>query len=201
MRTSIRQGTVADHSWIAELLRDGAAEGHFGETLSAQADAMLDSIARFGGLRMMKARRGQLEPCTMQVDVLVADCAGTPAAFLLCLNDAEGYELHLSGTQPRFRRRGCFTALVNHAIANTPMEARIFARCYRRSDVALAALQQHGFVISSAGEPIELTLPAERPVVVCEAAPDIAGNAKPEPSEQLGLFTSWLRRVVTKYRA
>lgn len=158
MTATVRLATAADHPWIEALLHSGAREGHFGEMVGAQAPAILDAVARFGGLPMMKARQDRLTQCVVRTDLFVADQLGTPAAFLLCLNDADGYELHLSGTQPQFRQMGCFNRLINHAINHAPAGSRIFARCYKPSTVAMVALQHRGFVITQPGDPDEFTL-------------------------------------------
>ncbi len=163
MTIAIRPAVVEDATWMAPLLREGAREGHFLDTVGFQADPLLHSLLNFGGLTMRKLRRGREEVCTVHGYVWVATVDNEPAAFLICMDDQEGYELHLAGTRSEYLRRGCFKALVGHAIANAPSEGRVFARCYPRSTVAVDALRRYGFVRSSSGDPMELDLKRPAP--------------------------------------
>lgn len=163
MTIAIRPAVVEDATWMAPLLREGAREGHFLDTVGFQADPLLHSLLNFGGLTMRKLRRGREEVCTVHGYVWVATVDNEPAAFLICMDDQEGYELHLAGTRSEYLRRGCFKALVGHAIANAPSEGRVFARCYPRSTVAVDALRRYGFVPSSSGDPMELDLKRPAP--------------------------------------
>jgi hypothetical protein len=115
---SVRRAIPSDHPWIAAMLVSGAREGHFSSMIGQQASRMLSDVAARGGITLMKARNGRVEPRTVRVDVWVAETSGAPAAFLLCMEDVDGYELNLGGTRPEFRRRQCFDALVDHASHN-----------------------------------------------------------------------------------
>lgn len=158
MTISIRPAVVEDATWMAPLLRKGARQGHFLDTVSFQADSLLHSLLNFGGLSMMKLRQGREEVCTVHGYVWVATVGDEPASFLICMDDQEGYELHLAGTRSEYLRRGCFKALVRHAIANAPSEGRVFVRCYATSRVAIEALQHYGFVRTRSGDPMEMDL-------------------------------------------
>lgn len=156
MTISIRSAVAEDAAWIAALLRDGARQGHFRDTLSAQAVPLVEELLHVGFLTMVKLRHNRPEVCRVDGDVRVATWEDQPAAFLICMHDREGYELHLAGTRPEFIRHGCFKALVRHALASSPGESRVFARCYATSSVAIEALKAHGFVRTSGGDPVEL---------------------------------------------
>lgn len=107
---------------------------------------------------MEKHRYGRKDVCTIHGDIWVADWNDKPAAFLICMDDQEGYELHLAGTRSEYLRRGCFKALARHAIADAPSSGRVFVRCYRTSTVAIESLKALGFVPTSGGDPIEMEL-------------------------------------------
>ncbi|KPG78090.1 hypothetical protein AN993_13040 [Stenotrophomonas maltophilia] len=156
MTISIRSAVAEDAAWIVVLLRDGARQGHFRDTLSAQAVPLVEELLHVGFLTMVKLRHNRPEVCRVDGDVRVATWEDQPAAFLICMHDREGYELHLAGTRPEFIRRGCFKALVRHALASSPGEGRVFARCYATSSVAIEALKAHGFVRTSGSDPVEL---------------------------------------------
>jgi|GEM_PF-1343596 hypothetical protein len=191
---SVRRATPADHPWIASLLLSGAREGHFSATIGQQAPRMLRDIATYGGITLLKARNGRVEPRTVRVDVWVAETSGAPAAFLLCMEDVDGYELNLGGTRPEFRRRRCFDALVDHAIDAAPSASRIYARCYKASGLAMAALQRRGFVITTPGDPDELTLQPRSPVMAPVA------DTEPTLPVEIHVRRSWWRRAIERFR-
>jgi GNAT superfamily N-acetyltransferase len=172
MTVSIRNATDLDHDLIINLMRSAAQAGHFSATVYDQAPAILGMIARFGGLPMQKNRHGKTWNTQVRADLWVADWNGEPAAFILCLDDEDGYELHLAATQPQFQRRGCIRALTQYALTKAPAGVKIFARCYKQSIAAAALLGQFGFVLTKIGKhgaADELTL--ENPVSVSIAAP------------------------------
>lgn len=179
MSMSLRKAGVDDVVWMAALLREGAQEGHFLSTVGEQAEPFLTTLLQFGGITMLKLRQGREEVCTVHGEVWVADWGVEPASFLICMDDQTGYEIHLSATRKAYRRRGCFSALVRHAIANGPSEGRIYARCYEKSIVAISNLQRMGFELTSGGDPIELDLKRMPPA------------AKPDSSS-----LSWWRRFM-----
>lgn len=156
MTIAIRSADLKDAAWIVALLRNGAQQGHFRQTLIDQAVPFVHGLLHFGCVTMLKLRHNRQEFCKVVGNVRVATWEGQPAAFLICLHDGEGYELHLAGTRPEFIRRGCFKALVRHALVNMPEEGRVFARCYAKSSVAIEVMKAHGFVRTSSGDPVEL---------------------------------------------
>lgn len=158
MNLTVREATRADHPWIATLIRFGSRHGHFRQDLGPLAHRMLRDISSNGKIILRKERYGRIERCEVSCRVWVVDFAGAPAAFLLCMEQTDGFELNLSATRPNYLRRGCFDALVAYAVENAPPAARIYARCYESSATAMGALQRRGFVVTATGDPIELTL-------------------------------------------
>lgn len=158
MKFTIRNGKTSDVSWISQLLRDGSMAGHFGPTVGSQAQPLLATVLSGGRLNMANARQGTPMIRSMQTGLSVLECDAAPAAFLLTLQEGNEMELHLAGTRPAFKKHGCFKALVTDITTRNDGLQRVFARCYRKSTVALTALQTMGFVVVDDADPIELEL-------------------------------------------
>ena len=161
MTLNIRKGERADAVWISNLLKDGSRDGHFLYTVAHQADDLLESIFQNGGLSIFKLRDNLQEPVAqfVKADILVAELYNSAASFLILLIENNKIELHLAATKKQFRRKGCFSALVEHVIKNYRGSYKIFARCYKKSTWAIKALKSKGFVITSTNnDPIELSL-------------------------------------------
>lgn len=160
MQRTIRAGNQADVKWIERLLRVGTSEGHFGPTVGMQAPALLSTTLSDGGFNMLKLRNGKPTPVFMSAKLAVADLDGQPASFVLTLEDSTEVEIHLAATIKEFRRNGCFDALSNSVIAEHSKTKRVFARCYKKSSWAQAALVELGFIVCATGDPIELEFKA-----------------------------------------
>lgn len=76
MTIAIRSAVAEDAMWIAALLRDGARQGHFRETLGAQAVPLVEGLLHVGFLTMMKLRHNRPEVCRVDGDVRVATWEG-----------------------------------------------------------------------------------------------------------------------------
>lgn len=106
---------------------------------------------------MLKVRDGVQMVSAISTSLLIAEMNGRPAAFLISLADGKEVELHLAGTIKAYRRKGCFRQLIR-AESGAHRDARVFARCYKKSTWATSALVGEGFQVSKLGDPIELTL-------------------------------------------
>lgn len=157
MSINIRTGTEKDSDWIAKLLQGGAQEGHFGSLVSAQANNLLKSIFDNGGVQFLKLRGGITEPTFVKMYIDVVELDGDNAAFLITAVQDDGIELHLAGVLKNHRRKGCFLALVEHAKKKWGHNHKVYARCYKKSTWAKAALAKAGFSVTKGGNPEELT--------------------------------------------
>ncbi len=153
----IRQGLADDSTWIVKLLIEGANEGHFGQSLKYQAEPFLQSIIENGGINMVKLRETIQAAIFVPMELSVAEIEGTPASFLICCKDNNEVEVHLAATLESFKRKGCFNKLVSATIINHK-KSRIYARCYKKSTLAVNGLKKLNFKITKSGDPIELTL-------------------------------------------
>lgn len=142
---TVRKGRVSDIAWIASLLVEGAKAGHFKPTVATQAVKFLTSLLVTGSVGIIKQRYGRVWVEAANGQVWVRTQAGQAAAFLVVLEDEDGYELHLAATRASQRRRGHFASLVEHAIDAAPCGKRIFARCYKCSVLAMTFLKAKGF--------------------------------------------------------
>jgi hypothetical protein len=156
MSIKIRSGKTTDSNWIESLLRDGSRVGHFGPTVANQANTLLNEIFQRGGFQILKLREGIQTPAFVQASILVVELNGVPASFSITLDEGSEIELHLAGTIKTYQRNGCFLALVEQ-IKNQKGQKRLFARCYKKSTWATAALTKAGFKITKQGDPVELT--------------------------------------------
>ncbi len=152
----LRQGTMNDSTWIAKLLVEGAIDGHFGNSMKLQALVFLNAIIESGGVQMIKLRGNIQAPTFVPMELTVAEVDGVPASFLICSKESGAVEIHLAGTKKTFRKNGCFTRLVSDAISKNK-NSRIYARCYKRSSVAIKRLKNLNFKPTKKGEPLELT--------------------------------------------
>lgn len=160
MSITIRKGNHSDAAWISKLLVSGAQDRHFGPTVEVQTPGLVNALLNDGFMTIVKLRGTVSAPCKVNTELWVAEVNGRPASFLIALvdNNALEIELHLASTLKDFRRKGCFLALVAHAKSSNSMGYKIFARCYKKSSWAVAALQKIGFHKSKEGDPIELSL-------------------------------------------
>ena len=144
---------------MVRLLRSGTRDGHFGPTVSSQANGLMEALLHDGFLTMVKLRGSVQAPCRINTEFWVADIDEAPSSFLIALVDktANEIEVHLAATQNQTQRKGCFSALVNHLVSNHTSGNRIFARCYKKSTWAVSALQKLGFKVSKPGDPVELS--------------------------------------------
>jgi len=161
MKIFIRQGELADVSWITSLLKEGSRSGHFSPTVEDQAYGLLTSIINNDGLIMIKLRGGIQAPNFVPASILVAEIENEPASFLILLKEKKEIELHLAATKKKFRRKGCFRALIQHVISEHSDSEKIFSRCYKKSTWAMKALIEEGFEITKNGNPLELALKLE----------------------------------------
>lgn len=157
MDTILRPGNTNDSAWIVNLLKEGVRDGHYGPAMKFQATEFIQSIFERGGVHMIKMRGGIQAPTFVHASISIAEEAGSPAAFLVCCTDESGAEIHLAGTEKKFRGKGHFNALVKDLIKNN-QESKIYARCYAKSSWAISALKKLNFEITKDGNPIELTL-------------------------------------------
>jgi hypothetical protein len=160
MQRTIRAANQADVKWIERLLIVGTSEGHFSPTVGMQAAALLSTTLSDGGFNMLKLRNGKSTPVFMSAKLTVADLDGQPASFVLTLEDSKEVEIHLAATVKEFRRNGCFNALSNAVVAEHSKTKRVFARCYKKSSWAKAALAAIGFIVRTTGDPVELEFKA-----------------------------------------
>ena len=151
----IRQGSSGDLHWVAKLLKEGAKGGHFYPTMQLQAEDFLSSVIEHGGVQMTKIRNGIQDPVFIPMVLSVAEVDGSPASFLICCKENNEVELHLAGTKTPFKQKGCFTLLVKDAISKNP-DSKIYARCYKKSSLAIDAFKKLNFEVTNGGDPIEL---------------------------------------------
>lgn len=153
----IRKGSSRDLRWIVKLLKEGARGGHFSPTMQMQAEGFLNHVIKHGGVKMIKLRNGIQSPAFVPMELSVAEIGGSPVSFLICCKENNEVEVHLAGTKTPFKQKGCFTNLVQDAISKNP-NSKFYARCYRKSSIAIDALKKLNFEIATGGEPIELVL-------------------------------------------
>lgn len=158
----IRKGSSDDLHWIVRLLKEGAREGHFSPTMQMQAEGFLNSVIEHGGVQMIKLRNSIQAPVFVPMELSVAEIDDSPASFLICCKENNEVEVHLAGTKNGFQRKGCFTYLVQDAISKNT-NSKIYARCYRKSSIAIDALKKLNFEVTTSGDPIELVLAKIKP--------------------------------------
>ncbi|MBF4374426.1 hypothetical protein EAY46_15260 [Vibrio anguillarum] len=149
---------MGDLHWIANLLLEGADDGHFLPSIKSQAMVFLHAIVESGGVTMIKIRGDVQSPTFVPMEITVAEFDGTPASFLICCKEHDAIEIHLAGTQKSFRKKGCFNQLVSDAISKNSSISRVYARCYTNSSKAIQGLKKMNFKPTKSGNPIELTL-------------------------------------------
>ncbi|MCL1075416.1 hypothetical protein [Shewanella dokdonensis] len=151
----IRKGSSSDLRWIVKLLKEGARDGHFLPTMQMQAEGYLNSVIEHGGVQMIKLRNSIQAPVFVPMELSVAEIDGSPSSFLVCCKENNEVEVHLAGTKTPFKQKGCFTYLVQDTISKN-QNSKIYARCYRKSSIAIDALKKLNFEIAAGGDPIEL---------------------------------------------
>ncbi len=159
---NIRQGSADDLKWIVKLLIKGTNDGHFTPTMKLQAKGFLKSVIENGGVRMRKLRDSIQPPVFVPMELFVAEIDEVPASYLICCKDNNEVEIHLAGTKESFKKKGCFTSLVNNVVLNN-IDSKIYARCYKNSFLAIDVLKNLDFKVTKSGDPIELTLQKTKP--------------------------------------
>lgn len=158
----IRKGSSGDLHWIVKLLKEGAKCGHFSPTIQFEAEGYLNSVIENGGVQMIKLRNSIQAPAFVPMVLSVAEIDGSPASFLICCIENKEVEVHLAATKTPFKRKGCFTYLVKDAISKN-QNSKIYARCYKKSSLAIDALKKLNFEVTNGGDPIELVLAKIKP--------------------------------------
>src|SRR5690242_2182927 len=85
MGITIRQGSESDAAWVVRLLRSGTRDGHFGPTVSSQANGLMEALLHDGFLTMVKLRGSVQAPCRINTEFWVADIDEAPSSFLIAL--------------------------------------------------------------------------------------------------------------------
>ena len=158
----IRQGSSGDLHWIVKLLKEGAKDGHFSPTMQFQSEGFLNSVIENGGVQMMKLRNTIQAPVFVSMELSVVEVDEVPASFLICCKENNEVEIHLAGTKAPFKKKGCFTCLVNDAVLKNS-NSKIYVRCYKKSSEAIDALKKLNFKVTKGGDPIELVLAKIKP--------------------------------------
>lgn len=158
----IRQGSSGDLHWIVKLLKEGAKVGHFSPTMQLEAEGFLSSVIQNGGVQMIKLRNSIQAPVFVPMTLSVAEVNGSAVSFLICCKENNEVEIHLAGTKASFKQKGCFTHLVKDAISKN-LNSKIYARCYKKSSLAINTLKKLNFEVTNGGDPIELVLDKIKP--------------------------------------
>lgn len=154
---NLRAAKQSDIIWIAGMLKDGANEGHFNKSIINSSVGLITAITNNQKINFTAMRGTIDDKQDFYFDLLVLDINDKPVSFLVLKSGQDGLELHLAGTKTQYRRKGYFQHIANHVIQQYK-HSRIYARCYKKSTFAMAALKKIGFEKVKDGDPIELEL-------------------------------------------
>lgn len=113
---SIRTVKPSDKDWIVQLLKEGACNGHFADTIGTESEQLFLQVVSKAWLQTKQIRNNQNQRVFQFATIYVSETDGFPTGFALCVTDSSATELHLAAVNSRYRNNGHFSALVTHAI-------------------------------------------------------------------------------------
>jgi GNAT superfamily N-acetyltransferase len=150
----VREGTRDDAPFIANLIAEGAADGHFDPAFAPGGD-MHATLAHNAGSALSDRRWfTRLDPPeSVGARVYVYTARYGPIGFLMAgAADPEATEhtlpsiaIHMMAFQEDYRGKGCGSQLLDGFLERVPSDWRIEARCYATSVRMIGMLTRRGF--------------------------------------------------------